>query len=553
MTLRVLALVIIAALLAGCSLDLPLGGPAEPRVAVGGVARLPLWWEPSGDFNPLWAQQPADLRVGSILFEGLFQPGEDLVPEPLLAESYRVSSDSLQVAIQLRQDVTWHDGTPLSPRDVVFTWEQILAPDYDGPAALAPEMVDALRGAREYQSGAADHISGLEVVSDSATLLIQLERPDGALVSRFLFQQILPAHVYRELPANEDRVDLWRRLSLGTGPFALTSADSRALLLLSRHQGYYRGQPYLEGLELAVVSPPASLELLAGGGLDLSPLSVTELDDAQRLGGVTVVQYPQLAYQYLGMNLRDPILGDERVRGGIAAAIDRHDLVEGVMGGAATAIDGPLLPVYWASAGAPAVGDGTRDLALARQLLEQAGWSRDEAGLLRDQAGTPLTLTLKYPSADQVRGRVAAAVADWLRELGVGIDLQAVPFDALLVDVFERGDCQLYLLGWDLALDPDPIPIWCADSRWNPGGFTTPRLQELMLAGRASLEFQSRREAYIDWHHAVQERHPFAFLYMPHALLAVGPRLQGLSAGPGGYLNDMHLWWIPTRHQRGGR
>lgn len=553
------ALLVIVAMLpviAACTGNLPTGGHGQRRIEVGGVASLPLWWEPPGQFNPLWAEHPADRRVVSMLFDGLFTPGPGLEPLPALAESYTVVGDGLSVIFHLREDIFWHDGEPVTARDVVFTWEQLLCPDYDGPARPAGEIIDAIEGAREYLEGEADHVAGMVIDEETGTLTVRLTTPLAPLLTRLVYQKIVPEHVYWEMmEENEDEgaaLAQWKGLIVGTGPFVYREWEPGLQLIFSRNDRYFDGKPYLDGVVLKIVPVEVALGLLETGELDILPIDIEDLRYVRRMEGVSVVEYPQLGYQYMGINLADPLLSDRRVRQAIALGLNREAIVESVMLGAATAIDGPLLPAYWA-AGEEGLPGPVHDIDAARRLLEQAGWTPGEDDkTLVDADGRRFEVTLKYPAADPQREQLASVIADSLGELGMRITPVVVDYNRLLGDVFDRRDCQLYLLGWNLALDPDPEVMWGGDSRWNPFRFSTEYTDELMALGRSTLEYDRRTQLYREWNNAVAEEAPYVFLYMPHALLAVADRLHGLEADLSGYLGSIHRWWIPARERRPG-
>jgi len=537
-TAAVLALVF----LAGCRGEEPVD--ADPsEVAEGGEVALPLWNESQGWANPLWAQKPADIRLSSVLFPALFAPGPQAEPVSRLAESYRVSEDGLEIEFSLRQDVLWHDGEPFTARDVAFTWEEILHPEYEGPAGVSEEIIQVIEGAAEYRQGQRGEIAGLEV-PDEFTVIFRLTEPLAPALTRLAFQPVVPAHVREVLRGEGDfnqGLDRWKESAVGTGPFKVDEVSDDGARLV-KYEDYFLGPPHLDAVVFRRVNPEVAPGLFETGDLDVMPFQLRDWDEISRLEGAVIESYPQLHYTYLGLNANRPPLSDRDVRRALDWLVDTESIAETVLRGQATPVAGHMIPAYWVWEEPPAP---TYDRTGAFDLLEEAGWHLSHEDVLTDEDGYPMSVRLVYPKGDGFREQVALAVSDTLSEAGIRVEADGLEYDQVLVEVFEKGEFDLYLLGWDLALDPDPLEIWEPESRWNAVGFESEQAQALVEQARRTYDMEERAHIYREWDREVaQVEVPYIFLYMPHGLLAVREEIQGLEAGTGGYVHNIHRWWL---------
>lgn len=540
-------LVLLLGLLGGCagwSSDEPVDAPPAERTR-GGEISLPLWEEAEGVLNPLWADSPADLRLSTILFQGLFAPGPRVELVPRLAQSYQVLEEGLSLEFTLRPDVLWHDGTPFTSEDVLLTWHEILHPEYSGGAFPREEIVGALKGAAEYREGRARSISGIET-PDEHTVLFRLNHPFSPLLTRLAFQPIVPAHIRKGLSGEggyESGLESWKSTAIGTGPFLLEGPQRGDVVTLSRHEDYYLGSPYLDKLVFRAVSPQVAAGRFETGDLDVLPFDLPDLEEVSRLEGARIISQAQLAYTYLGFNMDREPLGDPALRQALSLAVDTQSLLERVLKGHGTPLAGPAIPTYWIWEDPPG---HEYDLARARELLDSRGWVRDQDGWLRNDANQTISIRLVYPLGDGVREQVALVVADALRELGVIVNADGLEYDQVLVEVFEKREFDMYLLGWDLALDPDPTPIWVTGSPWNITGFESPASDQLLEEARITYDKQERASLYRNWDRLVAGEYPYIFLYVPHGLTALREGLEDVQMGPTGYVGEIHRWWFKT-------
>ena len=395
---------------------------------------------PTGPNNldPRFATDDASQKADQLMLNGLMRLDEHLRVVPDLAERLDAPSPTTYVAT-LRRGVRFHDGHELTAEDVVFTFQCVLDPKFLSP----------LRGAYR----------GLEHVEarDRYTVVFTLKEPFESFPINLVLPGIVPAGAGRE----------FRDHPVGTGPYRFVRYAPDDRLELTPFADYFGGAPRNDGVILKIVPDDITrgLELRKGTTdivvNDLSPDIVFQLKGNDQL---QEVESPGVDYQYIGLNLRDPILRDVRVRQALAYAIDRHAIVDYLRRGLATPAVGLMPPLSWAFA-----SDSfsfPHDPVRARALLDEAGFP-DPGG-----SAPRLRLSLKI-SQDQEFNRLQATVIQQnLQEIGVALDVRSYEFATMYADVL-NGNFQMYSLQWTAGslADPDMLRRVFHSQQVPPAGF----------------------------------------------------------------------------------
>jgi peptide/nickel transport system substrate-binding protein len=261
---------------------------------------------------------------------------------------------------------------------------------------------------------------------------------------------------------------------------------------------------------------------------DLAPDIVHQL---RQDGSSAVIESPGTDYQYLGFNMRDPILRDRRVRHAIGYAIDRDAIIRYLRRGLATPAVGILPPVCWAFE--PDVFTFTHDPARARQLLDEAGY-RDPDG---NGPQPRLTLSLKTSSAEFTRLQ-AAVIQEDLRDVGIALDLRSYEFATLYEDV-QKGNFQMFTLQWVGVTDPDMLRRVFYSRQVPPAGlnrghFSNPEVDRLIDAATVSLDDSERRRLYGEAQRLIAYESPYISLWYKVNVAVADPRLRHVDVNPAG-------------------
>lgn len=536
-----LALVAAAAVAAGCA-----AAPAQVRGAGGAagavdrsqVLYLGLTAPPRGTFHPLLAEDAYDSAVNGLIFEGLLAPGPDGGWEPRLAERYEIGDGGRTVTFFLRRGVRWQDGQPFTAADVAYTLRTLLHPRFPGVRGSGYEHI---LGARAYMAGAAPDVAGIRVLGPH-TLQVVLERPYGNILQA-LAVPVVPAHVFAGTPPERLLDHPAVRQPVGTGPFRLVRYVPDQFVELERNASYWRGAPRIARVVFRLVNQDLAVAQVLAGELDYARVRPSDLRLLPPGAPVRVVESPSLGYQYLGLNHRHPALADRRVRQALAHAIDRQGLVAALLDGHGEVVNSPFPPGAWAYDPA-GLNLYPYDPARAAALLAAAGFAPGKGGWL-ERDGEPLRLVLRYPAGNKARELAAPAIQDFLRRVGVRVDLEMLEFTTLVRKVFDAADFDLYLLGWSLGRDPDMAALLGSGSRWVRAlGWSSPEGDWLLAAAAATSDPARRRALYARWAALVNRELPYLFLYSERDIELVSARVRGLRPDGRGALWNLHELWL---------
>jgi peptide/nickel transport system substrate-binding protein len=262
---------------------------------------------------------------------------------------------------------------------------------------------------------------------------------------------------------------------------------------------------------------------------DLTPDIAYQLEKSDKL---QMIEAPGVDYQYLGLNLRDPVLMDVRVRQALAYAIDTRAIIEYLRRGLAIPALGLLPPQSWAIA--PDLHPYPHDPARARMLLDEAGY-RDPDGSGR----TPrLRLSVKISNAQEFNRLQASVIQQNLREVGIDLDVRTYEFATLFSDVL-RGNFQLYVLQWTAGSLADPDILrrvfhskQAPPEGFNRGHFSDPRVDALLDEAASSTDEARRLELFQEVQRVVAMELPYISLWNKTNFIVAQQSLAGVRVSP---------------------
>ena len=230
-----------------------------------------------------------------------YSPDGTKDPEPRIAESYEISDDGLDYTFHLRDDVTFHDGTPVTADDVVFSIE--------------------LYKASEYQGSQISMLSSVEA-TDEHTVVCHLDAPYSPFLQGICSPMIASKAYY------ESSEDDFVNKPIGTGPYKFVSRAKGSNIKLEANEDYYRGAPEIKEVTFEVI-PDSSTKAIA---LQTGEVNFAEIDSATKPQleanpAITIAEVPTSAFSYIAMNTEKEPFNDVKVRQAINYAIDRDNLV----------------------------------------------------------------------------------------------------------------------------------------------------------------------------------------------------------------------------------
>jgi peptide/nickel transport system substrate-binding protein len=393
-----------------------------------------------------------------------------------------------------------------------------------------------------------DHAQAL----DDYTFQVVYKEPFAPGLASWTLPQ-LPAHL---LEGKDPRTSPLNRQPIGTGPYQFKSWQPGAKVELRAFDGYWEGRPFLDSLVYRVIPDMATLFLeLRSGGVDWMGLTAlqyrrqTETDYFRE--NFRKYRYLGAAYNYIAWNLRDPRFQDLRVRQALSYAIDKQEIIDGVLLGLGQECTGPLMPgTYWYN---PKVKRYPYDPAKARELLAQAGWLPGPDGkLMKD--GQPFHFVLITNQGNRYRQNAGVIIQRRLAELGIDMELRIVEWAAFIREFIDKGRFEAALLAWTIPQDPDIHDIYASDNigpgKLNFNAYKNPELDVLLEQGRRTFDRAKRKAIYDRVQEILAEEVPYTLLYLADSLPMVHARFQGIEPAPAGISYNFIRWWVPKNLQR---
>ncbi len=478
-------------------------GPADPDATV----RVRLEAEPA-HLNPLLAGDGLALRVAAgDIYEGLLcRPRPGAAPQPCLATSVAVEEGGARVRVTLRDGVSWHDGRPFGPADVVFTY-RLLAP----PARIASWLASAL-----------DDLKEVRAVGDRQVEL-RFAGPRPGRRELLADVPILPAHLFGGGVA----VAAANRAPVGTGPLRLAAWTPGESIELCRWDHYW-GTPAGAARVIYRVVPSRSraIAMLGAGALDVAPQLPTDEAIAAAAAQPRVIAYGYQRPAYLAAvyNLRHPPLGDVRARRALTMLLDRPTLAARFLGGARQ-VSGPFLP------GAPGDDPAVTPLPFDRTRA---------AALLRAVTPVPPRLILLVPAGSRSMARVADVWAADARGIA-RLVVDTVPYAEMLARV-RAGRFDAALMAFTTDRDPDLFSRFHSSEIGgeNYGALSDPELDRLLEAARREPDDGARAAIQRAIGRRLHELQPYAFIAADTRAGLARDDIGGLARGAG--LSARYLW-----------
>lgn len=489
--------------------------------------------EPS-NLIPALSSDSASSQITARMYISLVRYNKDLEIEPYAAESYDILDDGLRLRFKMRTDLKWMDGHPLNADDVEFTYK--LMTDPKTPTAYAGDYLRV----KEFRK------------IDSHTIEILYDKPYARSMISWMIS-ILPKHALE----NEDlRSTPLRRNPVVSGPFKLKSWQPGSRVTLVANENYFKGRPFLDGLIVRVIPDLATmfLELRAGkiDHMDLTPQQyVYQTGGSEFKANYNVYRDLSLGYTFMGYNLKSPLFSDIRVRQAFAHAIDKQDIISGVLFDQGIPTIGPYVPGTWVYN--DKIQPYEYNMERASALLGEAGWSKDKNGrLVKD--GHDFEFTILVSQGNEQRTKIAVIVQSQLKKLGITAKIRTVEWSAFLSEFVNKGIFDALVLGWSTTLDPDLHSVWHSSNAFEGGlnfiGYKNDEVDELIEDGRSTFDPAVRKRCYDRIQEILHAEQPYAFFYVPYALPAVHKRFRGLEAVPiVGVNHNLPEWWVPDIQQ----
>ncbi|MGB7301016.1 MAG: ABC transporter substrate-binding protein [Burkholderiaceae bacterium] len=435
-------------------------------------------------FNAAVQSGVATMVPAAQIFAFLVRADEDWNIKPYLAESWEVAPDGMSVTFKLVKDATFHDGKPITSKDVAFS---IKTQKENHPFKTSLGAVDTVE------------------TPDAHTAIVKLKTPHPALLVAMSTSilPIIPEHIYgdgQEIKSHpRNTVDV-----VGSGPFMLKEYKKGEYWILEKNPNYFRkGLPYLDKIVYNIVKDGSSRTISLEKADAHMEVFMSAVSDISRMKKAAHMVTTDDGYEgigpnnWLAFNTKKPPLDNPKVRQAIAYAIDRNFITKALHRGASKASTGPITP------GSPFYTD---DVARYDVDLKKSMALLDEAGFKPDADGSRMTLTIDYlPAVVDVQQRVAEYIRPQLKKVGITVEVRNSPdfptwakrvsnweFDMTMDLPFNWGDPVIGVHRTYLCNNIKKGVIWS-----NTQQYCNPEVDSLLEKAAVELDKTKRRGFYV--------------------------------------------------------
>ena len=490
--------------------------------------------------NPLLASQDPDSSLVKLVFSGLYKIDSNGQLVPDLADGMpQISPDLKQYTINLKKNISWHNGKNLTADDVIFTVQTLQDPNFKSP----------LRALWENTT--------VQKVSDYSVRFVT-SNVSGPFVNN-LTLGILPKSMWQNVDAQKFLLSDFNLKAIGSGPYKiqeikkLPSGKVEQITLIA-NETYYLGRSKIDQVvvkfydtEDDVLNAFHSREILAFGFTPLG--SNLFLDKDQNKATILNIPLPQ--YQVVFFNLNNKILGDQNVRQALTLSTDRQNIINSVFKGNANL---PNSPFVFNNPQNPLVLDSSFDINKAKTLLDSAGWIVDSKTGMRAKKGQQLSLSIATNDT-LVNSQAAQKLADQWKTLNIQVSLNILPSKLLMETVIKPRSFDVLLFPQKFGADPDPFLFWHSSQTKNPGfnltGFADSAVDKLIVDARSTTDKQKREVAYEQFNNLVLQKFPIIFLDQTKFVYALDSSIKNVNIKsvyePNQRFYDIGNWYMKEK------
>ncbi|MBI3096826.1 MAG: hypothetical protein HYY93_01065 [Planctomycetes bacterium] len=491
------------------------------------------------------------------------ETAEGFSVKPYDGEAVAVKKEDAQEVLRgtimtffLRKNVKWHDGKPLTARDVEFAFKVIKSPFLEQPHITnyyadlrSCEVLDdyTVRITNEKQ-----YFLAIEMAGSGFYLLPRhVFDPEGKLTGDPT-EEFMKA--FREHPTH--------MRPIGFGPYMVDSWDKGSKVTLVRNPNFFWPEKAARIEKVVfrfITDDVASLQALKNGEIDFIPRMTTpqfyeQTNDEEFLKKFAKgkIYYPN--YGYIGWNMRKSPFDDKAVRQAMNyCLLDREDFLKKVYHGDGVIVTGPQY--YYGEAYDRSITSPAYDPKKADEMLMEAGWFDHDGDGLRDKDGVPFKFELlKYSAAaDHPSNQMSAVMVENMKRMGIEMTVRQLEWPTYISNI-EKLNFDACMLGWTMSIESDSYQSWHSSQTGEQGsnhvGFVNARGDELIMASRPELDDARRHQLAYDLQKLIYDEQPYFFLYCRPDYCAYRKNYRGVKLyrlRPG---YDLTEWFIPKELQQ---
>ncbi len=509
--------------------------------------------------NPLLSYTDADKDLTSLIYASLLKASPDghLIPE--LADSYTISDDGLTYDFKLKNNLTFHDGSPLTTDDIEFTIQKAMDNQINSPKAL--------------------NWSGVQIQKISATeIKFILKKPYAPFIENMTIG-ILPKHIWANIQDEVFDVSAFNREPIGSGPYKIKSSsrDSSGLYqsyTLEAFSNYADKMPIIKNFvvkfyknEDDAINAFNSKNIDGLGGITPATAIKANIKNiSTNTDQVVKSTLPRLFAVFFNQS-QAPVLLNKEVRQALSVAVDRNTLINDVFKGFATQATGPI--PYNQQTDTEKITDvantnatSTDNIESAKKILTDAGWKMNDQNIMVKTTKTgktsntqTLTFSLSTSNIPELK-KTAEELRDAWAKIGAKVDIEIFDPADLNQKIIRPRKYSALLFGNIIDRDLDLYPFWHSSQRNDPGLnlalYANLKVDKLLDTARGSTDDSIRLDAYNSIETEINKDIPAIFLYSPDYIYLTSGRAKNIKIvsinHPAERFANVNEWYTDTEN-----
>ncbi|MBD3226312.1 MAG: hypothetical protein GF313_16405 [Caldithrix sp.] len=470
----------------------------------------------SGDvdsFNPFYGESVSAQEITHLMLLGLADLDEHSDFKPEIARSWERSTDYSTLTYHLRRDAVWSDGFPITAHDVKFTYDLLMDEKVGSP----------LQGITEF-------IQEVSVV-DSYTVTFTFSKAYPTQIFDTA-REILPRHILKDIDPKNLRSHPFGKKPISSGPFKLKEWVEQQYIELVPNESYFGKKPYLDRVIFKIIPDQTNLLMqLKAGEIDMmTGVPLAEVDNLQANNPeINIRQVSGRVYYYIGYNQKNALFKNVQVRRALTMAINREQIIEGLLHGYGKKCYGPLPPIVeWAYT--EDVETIAYDPRKARRILNNNKWiDQNDDGLL-EKNNQPFEFTLITPTGNQLKSDVATVVQSHLSKIGIKVHIKVLEWTNFLKHLQSKNfDACVGALSTSFYVDPTPVFHSKSTHLFNAISYSNPKIDRLIEEGRKEMDRQKAKKIWDRFQKEIYGDQPFTFLFWADNIVAINKKFRDVT------------------------
>ena len=506
--------------------------------------------------NPLFAFSINEANINELIFLSLVKHSwdsetGDLKTEPMLANSWEWNNDSSAITLDLRNDVKWSDGVPLTVDDVIFSFDV-----YSDPA-----VESYLYGSFKcFNSDKDERIIASKTFEKISDTKLKINFAPGSVPSLYnLDFPIVPKHVFEKIPRKEIATAKESFEPVTSGPFTLEKWEkNQAIILKENPKSFLHKDGNIARIIFKVIPDyNARLTQLENGEVDLAEyLKPEDVAKLKKLGTLDIASLKGREYDYLGWNNIDPTLyqrngkivpnkffGSVKVRQALSKAINRNEILSEYLHGYGELANSPISPIF-----KNAVDEKLKpyvfDLEKAKALLAEAGWSDKDSDGILEKNGEEFKFTLTISSNNPRRIFAATLIKNTFKQLGIEMNIEQLEL-GMLINRINTKSADAWMASWIIPIPLDLKFSWYSNLATTPMNFPSyqnKELDALLDKLETKISWPQKNEIYKKIEALLYRDQPVTFLYWIDNIVAYNKKIKNIDVTPLGTIHHCWLW-----------